>query len=310
MTLQQLFYVIETDKLGSFNKAAQSLYVTRQSLASSINALEAEIGIKIFDRTNKGLQTTEEGSSFINMAKNVTAAYEYLQENYSDKTKKNVRLNLVSIPNYFVETTFSKFCAINNDCTYMNVTLKTTDSFKALDDVYSSQAEVGIVMIGESHKSVWANELHAKGLEYYKLMDAQISVLLSTNDPLAGHSSISPEQLEGYSFVFWATSTKNILNILPESSAFAKQIIKNNRYINAQYQTTLFMMLEKAKSFALNFGGLNEHFQVFPVVNVPLSEELNFELVCIKQKHRTLSREADAFIKLLMENIQKSKKLA
>jgi len=304
MTLQQLHYVIETEKHASFNKAAQVLYVTRQSLTNAINELEKEIGIKIFQRTNKGLLTTVEGKEFIKMAKSVLYSYENLKQVYSSKHEKMSRFTMVSIPNYFIEDAFTMLCKEVENNSSVKMTIKTTDAYQALEDVSSSRAEIATVMIGESHKHAWVNQLRSRNLEYFKLIDAQFEVLLSVNDPLARQKLISPEMLEGYSFVFWADSTMNILNLLPETSEIAKVIVQNNKFINAQFHTTLFMILEKTNAFAMSFCGMNKHFGVYPVVSLPINENLPFELVYVKQKSRPLSWEAERFIQLLQKNIQ------
>ena len=98
----------------------------------------------------------------------------------------------------------------------------------------------------------------------------------------------------------------NILNLLPETSDFAKTIVKNNRFIRAQFHTTLFMIMEKAKVFALSFSGMNRHFHTYPVVSLPLDEDLPFELVFLKKKACKLSQEANLFLKVLEEEISGS----
>ena len=47
MTIQQLNYVIQIAESGSFNRAAEKLFVAQPSLTSSIQELEKEIGITI-----------------------------------------------------------------------------------------------------------------------------------------------------------------------------------------------------------------------------------------------------------------------
>ncbi|NPV75353.1 MAG: LysR family transcriptional regulator [Anaerolineae bacterium] len=304
MTLQQLLYAIETDKYGSFNKAAQVLYVTRQSLTNAINELEKEIGIKIFRRTNKGLLTTVEGREFINMAKSVLYSFDNLKQVYSSKHEKVSRFSMVSIPNFFVEDAFSTLCKEVGESSSIRMTIKTTDAYQSLDDVSSSRAEIATVMIGGSHKAAWVNLLRSKGLEYVKLLESQFELLVSANDPLAQQERISAHMLEGYSFVFWADSSMNILNLIPETSEIAKVIVQNNKYINAQFHTTLFMILENTRAFATSFCGMNRHFSVYPVVSMPIAEDLPFELVYIKQKSRPLSWEAERFIALLQENLK------
>ena len=46
---------------GSFNKAAERLYVSPPSVMKQINALEKHLDLKLFDRTNQGIRLTEAG---------------------------------------------------------------------------------------------------------------------------------------------------------------------------------------------------------------------------------------------------------
>lgn len=48
---------------GSFRRAADTLYITASAVIKQIDALEAEIGVPLFDRTHRGLKLTESGIS-------------------------------------------------------------------------------------------------------------------------------------------------------------------------------------------------------------------------------------------------------
>ena len=54
---------------GSFNKAAEQLYISPPSVMKQINALEKHLALKLFDRTNQGLRLTEAGQVIYRHAK-------------------------------------------------------------------------------------------------------------------------------------------------------------------------------------------------------------------------------------------------
>ena len=87
MTLQQLKYVIGIAETGSFNKAAEKLYVSQPSLTSTIHDLEEELGIIIFNRTGRGVTLTNDGTEFLAHAKQLYMSYENLMEKYGDEGK-------------------------------------------------------------------------------------------------------------------------------------------------------------------------------------------------------------------------------
>jgi len=61
VTLQQLRYAIEIANSGSMNEAAKKLFVSQPSLSNAIKELESELGITIFERTNRGISISVEG---------------------------------------------------------------------------------------------------------------------------------------------------------------------------------------------------------------------------------------------------------
>ena len=58
---QQLETFIVVADMGSFNKAAEALYITPPAVTKQINLLEKDLGLKLFNRTHRGLALTEAG---------------------------------------------------------------------------------------------------------------------------------------------------------------------------------------------------------------------------------------------------------
>lgn len=54
---------------GSFNKAAEKLYISPTAVIKQINLLEESLGLQLFVRTHRGLQLTEAGKSLMQDAK-------------------------------------------------------------------------------------------------------------------------------------------------------------------------------------------------------------------------------------------------
>ena len=62
MNIQQLRYVIEIARQGSFNKTAQTLFISQPALSNAIKDLETELGYSIFIRDRKGVRPTKENN--------------------------------------------------------------------------------------------------------------------------------------------------------------------------------------------------------------------------------------------------------
>ena len=82
MTLTQLRYAITISETGSFNKAAQILYVSQPSLSNAIHDVEGEFAMAIFHRSGRGISLTNEGVEFITYARQVYHQYESLLDKF------------------------------------------------------------------------------------------------------------------------------------------------------------------------------------------------------------------------------------
>ena len=71
VTLQQLNDVIAIAESGSFNRAAERLFISQPSITSAVKELEKELGIILFNRSGKGTTLTAEGMSFLPYARSV-----------------------------------------------------------------------------------------------------------------------------------------------------------------------------------------------------------------------------------------------
>lgn len=62
--IEAFVYVIHC---GSFNKAAEALYLSQPSVTARIQSLERDLDCRLFNRHGKTVQITEEGKNFYPM---------------------------------------------------------------------------------------------------------------------------------------------------------------------------------------------------------------------------------------------------
>ena len=71
MNFRQLEYVVEVNRCGSINRAAQALFISQPALSSAIRELESELGFPVFVRSSKGIVCTAEGKRFLASAQQI-----------------------------------------------------------------------------------------------------------------------------------------------------------------------------------------------------------------------------------------------
>lgn len=77
--VRQLRYAVMTADTQSFSRAAAALNVKQSTLSRRVTQLEERLGIKLFERTTRGAEPTENGRVFIEQARRIVTDVENLQ---------------------------------------------------------------------------------------------------------------------------------------------------------------------------------------------------------------------------------------
>ncbi len=85
MTLQQLKYIIAIDRYRNFAKAASELDVTQPTLSALLQKLEDELGVRLFERSNKSVRPTAIGETVIMQAEKVLCQTEMISETIAEQ---------------------------------------------------------------------------------------------------------------------------------------------------------------------------------------------------------------------------------
>jgi len=83
-TLFDFRAVIAIEKHRSFRKAAQSLGVSPSTLSNSISALEADIGIRLFNRTTRSVFLSDAGQTFLQRLSPVVSELEQVLDGVAE----------------------------------------------------------------------------------------------------------------------------------------------------------------------------------------------------------------------------------
>ena len=130
------------------SEAARRLFVSQPGLTKAIRELEQEMGIIIFDRTNKGIEVSKDGAIFLGYARQILEQTELLKEKYTNERQWG-RNFCVSTQHYsfavnaFVEL-IQKYAGEEYD-----FNLRETQTYEIIEDVALMKSELGILYLAE-----------------------------------------------------------------------------------------------------------------------------------------------------------------
>ena len=76
MNIKQLEYFVQAAYSNSLNEAANKLYITQPTLSASLNNLEKELNLVIFDRQKRGVILTADGLALLAEANKMLESYQ------------------------------------------------------------------------------------------------------------------------------------------------------------------------------------------------------------------------------------------
>lgn len=80
MRIGQLRHFVVLAEELNYLSAAERLYISQPSLSKSIQTMERELGVRLFDRKTRKVSLTETGQVFLEYARNICREYEKAQE--------------------------------------------------------------------------------------------------------------------------------------------------------------------------------------------------------------------------------------
>ena len=296
MTLQQLNDVIAIAETGSFNRAADRLYIAQPSLTSAIKELEKELGVILFNRSGKGATLTAEGVNFLPYARSVIMQYQNLLDAYGKAGPRRERF-AVSTQHYsFAVKAFSLLTRAYDVAEY-EFAIRETRTQQVMDDVAAGRSEIGILYLSDFNRKVITKILNENGLVFHRLIDCRAYVYLWRDHPLANRKSIAFDDLAPYPCLSFEQG---------ENSNFylAEEILSTNEYprmIKCCDRATILNLMIGSLGYTLCSGIICEELNGSDYLAVPYkADEENpnsvMEIGYIIRKNSLMSQIGDRYV--------------
>lgn len=196
MNILHMKYAVEVAKVGSLNKASETLLVATPNISRSIKELEGDLGIVIFDRTAKGMGLTPEGEEFINYAKEILRQIDEVEDFYKNGSSKKQKFS-ISVPRAcYISEAFAQFSkSLSNDPA--EIFYKETNSQRTIKNILNHDYKLGIIRYAENYDKYFKAMLEEKGLVYEMITEFSYSLIMSADSPLAQKEEITFDDLKG-----------------------------------------------------------------------------------------------------------------
>ena len=206
MTLQQLEYIVAVYRTRHFVKAAEACGVTQPTLSAMIQKLEAELDVKLFERSSQQVMPTAIGKVVVEQAWKVLNRARKLKDIVAEEKKSltgTFRLGILpTIAPYLLPRFFPRLMRENSSLEIRVVEMKTADIRRSIDR-------------GEIDAAVMVDTGDLDDYALTTLFYEQFLAYVSPSDQLSAKKSIKTSDL-----------SNELLWLLDEGHCFRDQLVK------------------------------------------------------------------------------------
>ena len=297
MNISQIRYVLEIANSSSMRQAASRLFISQPALSASVRELEEELGILIFERTNKGISLTDEGREFVTYAKKVVSQYEIMEDRYLSRDSDKERFSVSAQHYNFAIRAFTALIRKYDPEKYI-FSFHETRTREVLFDVRTMKSEVGIISFSGSNEGVIRKLIREYGLEFTPLMQRETYVYMWKDHELAGRTELSIEELSEYPCIAFDQSDDSNFYLTEEAMAdyeFKKLIKSDDR-------ATTMELIAELHGYAIGSGMLSGNEAILQgLVSVKLKEEDPLTIGYIKRTDSYLSPYGRDYVEELLK---------
>ena len=188
LTLKQIDYALAVAKNLHFKKAADECFISPSTLSNAITELETQLGLKIFERSNKKVIVTSLGHEILNKAKKIKLEvqniHELAQHNNIDGLSSSLSIGIIpTISPYFLPLILPKL-----QKEFSNLQLKIEEG--------QSHILTNRVKEGELDMAILALPYDVQDLISFKFWDEDFFWVSHNQNKNAGKSEIKASELE------------------------------------------------------------------------------------------------------------------
>ncbi len=187
MEIQQLRYFLSASDTLNFTRTANKFRTSRQAISSSMQNLESEFGIRLFEKNNNRLSLTREGIDFSNRVRKTVKSFDDLSRDFYRYNSTDLIFGidsiLISHRTSFLES-LEKYQDIPGGC----LIKFSQDPYRfARQHVLERQKDICLLRTMEHD---------FPGCERVELKSAHLALAVSGENPLASKESIKVEDLK------------------------------------------------------------------------------------------------------------------
>ena len=282
MELRQLEYFQMASRLKNITRAAERLRVSQPNITVAIKKLEAELGIQLFDRSQKQLSLTPEGAVFLGR---VEVALRNIQDavlevnDYKQLQKGTIK---IGIPPMMGAYLFPKiFSSFQRRYSHLDVYLHEEGSVAIREQLERDELDFGIIIIPDA----------SPNLQLLPMARSQIVCCVPEGSELAQRKAITLQDIEAQNIIMLKEGSflrQTMLQKMKEAGITPNIVLESNQVV------TIMGLVANGVGNAFLLDMITH--DVPGIRAIPLATSVYVDVGLAWKRDRYISRAAQSFI--------------
>jgi DNA-binding transcriptional LysR family regulator len=213
MELRQVRYAVAVARRLSFTQAAAELSIAQPALSQAIASLEEDLGVKLFERTNRRVTLTDAGRAFVLRAERLLTEAEAAAEEMSAYAGGMRGRVIVGTYQSFAEAALPKLLrTFHAAYPGIEIALREGITDEMLAGLRSGAVDLFVGDLGNDGAAI-------EGLEQTPLYQDELVIALARNHSLATRTALRIEELRDEPFVIYRPGSASTLRLVAQTRA-------------------------------------------------------------------------------------------
>ena len=294
MTLKQILYVRAVSKAGSIGKAAEALFISQSSLSESIQNLEREYDMVLFERTSRGISLTRQGEEFLKDTQLLSNIYQDLDHKYKNRKSDREHFCVSSLHHVSGIDAFEHIVSQPKNQKY-HLGYFEGNMDQVLQDVETNRSDVGVLFFTSDSRSTIIKACNRRNIFFQHMKYDLLHIYVHKTHPLAGRGSVTLAEIQQHPFISYEECHPSSARFTPTRRQWDPQ----QQIISVSDRAMAYSVLALGSAYVTGSGYLTQEDCRRSLVTAPITDLGQIEIGYICNPARALSELALEYIEWL-----------
>ena len=294
MTLKQILYVRAVSKAGSIGKAAEALFISQSSLSESIQNLEREYDMVLFERTSRGISLTRQGEEFLKDTQLLSNIYQDLDDKYKNRKSDREHFCVSSLHHVSGIDAFEHIVSQPKNQKY-HLGYFQGNMDQVLQDVETNRSDVGVLFFTSDSRSTIIKACNRRNIFFQHMKYDLLHIYVHKTHPLAGRGSVTLAEIQQHPFISYEECHPSSARFTPTRRQWDPQ----QQIISVSDRAMAYSVLALGSAYVTGSGYLTQEDCRRSLVTAPITDLGQIEIGYICNPARALSELALEYIEWL-----------